>query len=245
MRQHLEGTGEAGLLTAGSERRHQNPTVRVDHVAASPAVDLRLVLFTVAAGKLWTALRADGSELRLPGGTPTPERPLDADARRFARDTTDSREQYLEQLYTLSVAEDATWTVIVGYLGLIGSAADGPSPIAGVWHRVGELPALARADRMMVDYALLRLRAKLGYTSIAFHLLPPTFSMGELQGVYEAVLGRQLDKRNFRRRVIAAGFLEPTGDERRDGSHRPARLYRFPATVDRDTYLTPPWAESA
>jgi 8-oxo-dGTP diphosphatase len=245
MRQNADNTGGAGLLKPGSGPPHPNAQVRLSDVAGSPEVDLRLVLFTVAGGDLWTALRADGSTLRLPGGTPTPERPLDADARRFARDTTGSREQYLEQLYTLSVAEEAAWTVIVGYLGLIGSATDGPSPIAGEWHRVGELPALARADRMMIDYALLRLRAKLGYTSIAFHLLPPTFSMGELQGVYEAVLGRQLDKRNFRRRVIAAGFLEPTGDERRDGSHRPARLYRFPATVDPDTSLTPPWAESA
>ena len=67
-------------------------------------------------------------------------------------------------------------------------------------------------DRMIVDYALLRLRAKLGYTTIAFHLLPPSFSLSELQNVYEAVLDHQLDKRNFRRRIHAAGVLEGTGE---------------------------------
>jgi 8-oxo-dGTP diphosphatase len=98
-----------------------------------------------------------------------------------------------------------------------------------------------RMDAKIVDYALLRLRAKLGYTTIAFHLLPPTFALSELQGVYEAVLDRALDKRNFRRRIQAAAVLEPTGELRREGSHRPARLYRFRAAHDAGTYLTPAW----
>ncbi|MDP9364471.1 MAG: hypothetical protein M3Q10_09670 [Chloroflexota bacterium] len=245
MRQHAEGRGDGGLLSPRSDRWLPSPTRNVGQLEATPAVDLRLVLFTIAAGDLWLALHAAGESYRLPGGTPTPERPLDADAQRLSRGMTGSTGQYLEQLYTLSVSEETGWTVIVGYLGLIASTTEGPTAIVGEWHRVNDLPPVTRADRMMIDYAVLRLRAKLGYTSIAFHLLPSTFSMGELQGAYEAILGRPLDKRNFRRRVIAAGFLEPTGDERRDGSHRPARLYRFPSTADRETYLTPPWAESA
>jgi 8-oxo-dGTP diphosphatase len=100
---------------------------------------------------------------------------------------------------------------------------------------------MSQIDRNIVDYALLRLRAKLGYTTIAFHMLPAEFSLSELQAVYESVLGRALDKRNFRRRINAAGFLEPTGATRREGSHRPARLFRFRAAHDAETYLTPMW----
>jgi 8-oxo-dGTP diphosphatase len=95
---------------------------------------------------------------------------------------------------------------------------------------------------MIVDYALVRLRAKLGYTAIAFHLLPPSFTLSEVQTVYEAVLGREVDKRNFRRRIHAAGLLEGTGESRREGSHRPARLYRLRTIDHAETYLTPTWA---
>jgi 8-oxo-dGTP diphosphatase len=95
---------------------------------------------------------------------------------------------------------------------------------------------------MIVDYALVRLRAKLGYTAIAFHLLPPSFTLSELQTVYEAVLDREVDRRNFRRKIHAAGLLEGTGESRREGSHRPARLYRLRTIHHAETYLTPTWA---
>jgi 8-oxo-dGTP diphosphatase len=107
------------------------------------------------------------------------------------------------------------------------------------------LPALSEADRMVVDYAVVRLRAKLGYTTIAFHLLPETFTLTELQSAYETILDRPLDKRNFRRRMIASGMLEATDAKRRDGSHRPAALYRFRAEHDHAAYLTPPWADGS
>jgi 8-oxo-dGTP diphosphatase len=104
---------------------------------------------------------------------------------------------------------------------------------------------LSSTDRMVVEYALVRLRAKLGYTNIAFHVLPERFTLSELQETYETILARRLDKRNFRRRMIASGILLSTGDQRREGSHRPATLYRFKPGDDRETYLTPPWADGA
>jgi hypothetical protein len=98
-------------------------------------------------------------------------------------------------------------------------------------------------DRNSLEYAIVRLRAKIGYSTIAFHLLPPAFTLRELQTAYEAILGRSLDKRNFRRRVSAAELIEATGSKRRDGSHRPAVLYRFRADHDPATYLTPSWSD--
>jgi len=217
--------------------------VETDRGAPSPALDVRVVLVTIADAKLWVAFQDGATGACLPTGAPTPAEALDAAARRIVRGATGLHERYLEQLYTLSVADPPDWTVIVGYLGLVGAGQPQAQPPGGRWHDAADLPSLAAADRMVVDYALVRLRAKLGYTTIAFHLLPPTFTLSELQGAYETILGRPLDKRNFRRRVIASGILAPTDDLRREGSHRPAMLYRFRATHDRETYLTPPWAE--
>jgi 8-oxo-dGTP diphosphatase len=215
---------------------------------AVPTVDVRVVLFTVSGGRLRVALRREqhlGLEMVvLPRGTPRAEESLDAAATRVLAEQIGVAEQYQEQLYSLS-QQSEQWTVSVTYLALALDEDRGRPLISGTWFDVGELPAMDPVDRRIVDYALLRLRAKLGYTTIAFHLLPLAFSLSELQHVYEAVLDRQLDKRNFRRRIHAEGFLEATGASRRDGSHRPARLYRFRAAHDAETYLTPPWATNA
>ncbi len=208
-----------------------------------PTIDIRAILFTVADGALLVALGRHNDGWGLPRGDPSPSDTLDAAARRIVREGTGLQEQYLEQLYTLSVRAAPEWTIIVGYMALVCSGQAPAPPLAGSWHDVAALPQLSHADQMVIDYALVRLRAKLGYTNIAFHLLPQTFTLSELQGAYEAILSRRLDKRNFRRRVIASGILSPTPEKRRDGSHRPAVLYRFRADENRETYLTPPWAE--
>ena len=210
-----------------------------------PAVDLRVVLFTVTSGRLLIALPGHGSGVELPKGLPLPNEVLDSAARRIVRLTTDVREQYLEQLYTLSVSEPESWTIIVSYMGLVSSQPQIPARPFDGWFDTTTLPPLSAADRMVIEYALVRLRAKLGYTNIAFYLLPERFTLSELQETYETILAGRLDKRNFRRRVIASGILLQTEEKRREGSHRPATLYRFKPTEDRETYLTPPWAEGA
>ena len=207
-----------------------------------PRVDVRVVLFTVSEGRLWVALTDKGGLAALPTGEPVPDEPLDAAATRILTDDVGVEERYLEQLYSISASTPEHWTVTVAYLGLALAEAGSPPATCATWYEATNLPEMNVLDRMIVQYALLRLRAKLGYTTIAFHLLPRTFSLSELQNVYEAVLNRHLDKRNFRRRIQTEGFLEPTGESRREGSHRPARLFRFRAAHDADTYLTPAWA---
>lgn len=223
------------------------PTSRTssDALAVGPRVDVRVVLFTVAGDQLLVTLDTSETGNRLPRGLPSVDEPLDAAARRTIRDVTCLQERYLEQLYTLSVRESEEWTIIVSYMGLAGTGDGRPPVLRTRWLSVESLPQLSAPDRMVIDYAVLRLRAKLGYTNVAFHLLPPTFTLSELQRTYEAVLGRRLDKRNFRRRVIASGILSPTEGKRREGSHRPAALYRFRSEHDTESYLTPPWAEEA
>jgi 8-oxo-dGTP diphosphatase len=152
------------------------------------------------------------------------------------------QEQYLEQLYTLSVPEGHTgWTVVVGYIALLCTEGPPAEPAATRWCSLASLDALDHVDHNVAEYAVVRLRAKLGYTTIAFHLLPASFTLTELQTAYETILDQELDKRNFRRRMIASGLLQETKEKRRDGSHRPAALYRFRAEHDPGAYLTPAW----
>ena len=209
-----------------------------------PTLDVRIVLFTVADQRLLVATYPAEAGYSLPRGVPEPGEPLDGAARRIVRDATQFVEQYLEQLYTWSVSDtDGQWSVIVSYLALICSDA---IPAVGdqvAWQPWNAFESIDETDQMVIDYALLRLRAKLGYTNVAFHLLPPRFTLTELQHAYETILDRQLDKRNFRRRMIASGILSQMPEKRREGSHRPAAIYSFRAEHDAATYLTPPWAE--
>jgi len=95
------------------------------------------------------------------------------------------------------------------------------------WFSVYHLPELAFDHARILQYALDRLRGKLQYTQIAFNLLPEQFTLRELQRVYEIILHRRLDKRNFRKKILSTGILEDTGAKKMEGTHRPARLYRF------------------
>lgn len=217
-------------------------TEATGEVLCRPVVDVRVVLFNVSDGELRVALRQKGARWSLPRAAPVAEESLDAVADRVLAVQVGGEEQYLEQLYSISQGLPRDWTVSVTYLGIALADIESQPQSAARWFSAGQLPEMDSIDRGIVEYALLRLRAKLGYTTIAFHMLPAEFSLSELQAVYEAVLGRQLDKRNFRRRINAAGFLEATGATRREGSHRPARLYRFRAAHDAETYLTPVWA---
>ena len=232
----------------GHQRTERLPTMdRSAHCDGTwqdpePRVDVRVVLFTVSDGRLLIPLDEQAACRALPRESPTLAESLDATGTRILTDHLGIAERYLEQLYSISHRSEGEWTVTVTYLALALAGLAGPPHSSAAWFDAGKLPDMNPVDRMIVDYALLRLRAKLGYTTIAFHLLPPSFSLSELQTVYEAVLDHQVDKRNFRRRIHAAGVLEGTGDTRRDGSHRPARLYRFRAAHEAETYLTPAWA---
>jgi 8-oxo-dGTP diphosphatase len=208
---------------------------------AGPQFDVRVVLFTIKDDALWIGLTGDVLDPHLPAGNASSGESLDAVAARLLADQLFVTERYLEQLYSLAHEDESAWTVSISYLAVtlqdrneIGERF--------AWHDISCLPRLPQLDHRFVEYAITRLRAKLGYTTIAFHLLPPQFTMSELQNVYEVILGQRLDKRNFRRRVLGLGLLEATGSKRREGSHRPAQLFRFRAMHDPDTYLVPEWS---
>ena len=166
----------------------------------------------------------------LPGGRWDGGEALDAAAARKLVEETGVRDLYLEQLFTISGLDPGRPAMVVAYFALVDAASvrlreeDAWPP---AWHRVDSLPTLAFSNDRVVLQAVERVRAKLGYTNIAYGLLPERFTVRELQTTYEAILGQPLDRRNFRKRMLSSGIVAPTGDRRRRGAHRPALLYRF------------------
>ena len=105
--------------------------------------------------------------------------------------------------------------------------APGKHEVATDWFVVNDLPKLAFDHDDIIEYAHQRLRYKLEYTAVGFQLLPDVFTLTQLQRAYEIVLNEPLDKRNFRRKILAAEVIEETGDKTSEGEGRPAKLYRY------------------
>jgi len=203
-----------------------------------PLTAVVVVIFTVVEDDLRVLLihRGDAPYAgmwALPGGLLAAGEALDSAAARKLQDETGVQDLYLEQLYTfgeLPRGDDGRRGVAVTYFALVqhGQARLAPrTEWAPEWHSVYKLPPLAFDNNAVVDYALRRLRSKLEYTNVAYSLLPRQFTLSDLQQVYEAILDRELDKRNFRRRMLSLGVIKPAAGRRLEGAHRPAQLYTF------------------
>jgi 8-oxo-dGTP diphosphatase len=208
-----------------------------------PAVTVDIVVFTIRHDALKVLLikraeRPYRGRWAMPGGFVGIDEGLDEAAARELREETGVDDVYLEQLYTFGdPGRDPRERVItVAYYALIPSdrlqlrAATDAEAVG--WFALDELPKLAFDHARILEMALQRLRAKLDYSTIALQFMPEVFTLSDLQGVYELILGGPVDKRNFRKRILALDAVEETARERRDGAHRPARLYR---AVDPDT----------
>lgn len=195
-----------------------------------------VVIFTVRQGSLAVLLIQRATEplagwWALPGGRLLPGETLGRAASRKLVDETGAGDVYLEQLYTFDAAPSAAGVrSVVAYFALVDEhrVQLEPRPIwRPAWYPVHELPELAFENNAIVVYALRRLQAKLEYSNVVYSLLPERFTLTQLQHVYEAILGHLLDKRNFRKRLLSLGFVEPTDQVYQAGPHRPALLYRF------------------
>src|SRR5437660_7673519 len=207
--------------------KYDRPSVTVDVVMMSlRRRDLQVVLIKRRSWPyegMWA----------IPGRFVNIDESLETAAKRELQEETGVQDVYLEQLYTFGDPgrDPRTRVITVVYFALLDSArlqvraADDAADVG--WFSVYQLPSLAFDHEQILHYALERLRGKLDYTTIAFSLLPEQFTLRELQRVYEIILHRKLDKRNFRKKVLATGILEDTGAKKMEGTHRPARLYRF------------------
>jgi 8-oxo-dGTP diphosphatase len=138
---------------------------------------------------------------------------------------------YTEQLYTFGQPDrdPRTRVITVAYFALIpyDSVVLQTEGETAEWFSLKQLPDLAFDHAEILAYALTRLRYKLEYTAVGFQLLPDVFTLSELQKAYEIILDEKLDKRNFRRKILTADILEETGEKKKEGEGRPAKLYRY------------------
>ena len=202
------------------------------------AIAVDVALFTIQGGTLKLLLvKRQQAPYRgawaLPGGLVDEDESVDTAALRELQEETNISNIYLEQLYTFGEPNrDPRGRVItVAYYALVNwqqfqlKARQRVSEAN--WFPVRRLPELAFDHRRIVDYALERLRNKINYTTVGFQLLPRAFTLTELQSSYEIILGRRLDKRNFRRKMLQLGILKDTSEFKANGRQRPARLYTF------------------
>lgn len=169
----------------------------------------------------------------LPGGFVRLAETLDEAARRELEEEAGVSDVYLEQLYTFGALDrdPRERVVAVAYYALaklsdhrIRAATDA----MGVgWFGLDDLPKLAFDHTDIVSRAHERLRGKVRYAPVGFELLPPRFSLTQLQRMYEIILGKELDKRNFRKKILAMDLLVETDEYEQGVRHRAARLYRF------------------
>jgi 8-oxo-dGTP diphosphatase len=183
----------------------------------------------------------------LPGGFVHEHEAIEDAARRELEEETGVGKVFLEQLYTFGDPgrDPRGHTVSVAYYALVRlgdhrvrAATDARQ---AAWFGVWDLPQLAFDHDQIVEVALERLRGKVRYKPIGFELLPPKFTLSQLQRVYEKVLERTLDKRNFRKKLLATELLVELDEVEEDVAHRAARLYRFDKKkyqqLERDGFL--------
>lgn len=169
----------------------------------------------------------------LPGGFVQMDEALENAARRELEEETGLSGIFLEQLYTFGdVHRDPRDRIIsVAYYGLVALSRHTPKAASdasnAAWFCASDLPSLAFDHDKIVAMAVQRLKAKVRYQPVGFELLPEKFTLSQLQHLYEAILERELDKRNFRKKILGMDLLVELDEIEQDVAHRAARLYRF------------------
>jgi 8-oxo-dGTP diphosphatase len=169
----------------------------------------------------------------LPGGFVRVGESLEDAVLRELREETGISQVFLEQLYTFGAADrdPRERVVTVAYYALVKlsdhrvkAATDARD---AAWFAVSEAAGLVFDHDRILATALERLKNKVRYQPIGFELLPPQFTLSQLQRLYETILEKPLDKRNFRKKILSMDFLVALDEVEKDVAHRAARLYRF------------------
>jgi 8-oxo-dGTP diphosphatase len=192
--------------------------------------------------------KPDFKQLCLPGNLVDDNEDLDTSARRVLRELTNLDNIYLEQFYAfgdpdrVKDARDVQWlsavrsvpnarVITVAYYSLVRIDHYKPSAASfarkAFWCPVSEVPHLAFDHNKILDKAIKSLKINLRLQPVGFELLPDKFTLGQLQRVYETILGVSLDKRNFRRKILNKGFIRPLTEKQKGVPHKRARLFEF------------------
>jgi 8-oxo-dGTP diphosphatase len=203
-----------------------------------PALTVDVVVFALDAADLQVMLVQRDippfeGRWALPGGFVRIDETLEEAACRELQEETGLRDIFLEQLYTFGTLDrDPRERVVsVAYYALVNLAGHDVHASSdarnAAWFAVNDIPPLAFDHLAILTTAHQRLRSKVRYQPIGFELLPERFTLRQLQHLYEIILDRELDKRNFRKKVLSMGIVQETNEIETDVSHRAARLFRF------------------
>lgn len=195
------------------------------------------VVFTVRRDQLHLLLikRKDAPfahSYAIPGGFVRPDEELEDAARRELEEETNVKDIFLQQLGAYGgVRRDPRGRVLsIAFLALIKANQElraATDAAEAKWFPIDDLPKLAFDHATIIADALKQLRYELQTTNIAFQILSEKFTLSQLQQLYESVLGKKFDKRNFRKRIKDLDILQETKEQVMGGAHRPAQLYRF------------------
>tara|TARA_Y100001970_G_C14231457_1_gene858888 strand:- start:1270 stop:1908 length:639 start_codon:yes stop_codon:yes gene_type:complete len=173
----------------------------------------------------------ENNKWALPGGLWLGEKKLQETATDKLLSETGAKDVYLEQLFTLSGLNNSNpKSLAVCYFALVNEKnvqlreEDAWQP---KWFKANEIFDLAFENNFVIERAIDRIESKLQYSNVAYSLLPTEFTMRELQETYEAITGKNYDRRNFRKRMLGNNLIQQTGNLRKTGAHRPSSLYEF------------------
>ena len=208
-----------------------------------PSISTDSIIFGLENGKLKVLLIRRAIEpsvgvWALPGGFVLVNEDLDMSARRTLQNMTGMSNVYMEQVYTFGQVNRFPFrrVITVAYYSLINYTLEnlkaGPDATDIHWFGISEIPELVFDHRHILETTLAFLRAKVRTEPIGFELLPHKFTLTELQGLYEAVLGTIFDTRNFRKKILKMNLLMPLNETQVGVAHRAARLYSF----NKETY---------
>lgn len=199
-----------------------------------PSVTVDVVILTLREGRLQVLLvkrqrHPFKGYWSLPGGFVGMEESLDQAAARVLGAKSGLEQVYLEQLYTFGAPKrDPRMRIIsVAYYALVEASKVGQLGEGSQFFPLEHTPQLAFDHAEILQMALKRIRGKLEYVPIGFELLPERFTLRQLQEVHEIILGRRLNKDSFRRKMLASGMLEATGELEQGTDFRPAELYTY------------------
>jgi len=206
--------------------------------APRPGLAVDVVLFTIVDNDLKVGLVQRQEEpyfgkFSLPGRMVRYDEPIETTAKIALQQKANINPEsvFFEQLYTFGqdLHRDTRLRVVaIVYYGLV--RAENIANISGskmTWYSVYALPPLAFDHKEIIEYAVKRLRKKVLESDFAFQLMAEEFTLTELQKAYEVILGKPLDKRNFRKKIMELHILKDVKKSKMEGAHRPARLYSF------------------
>jgi 8-oxo-dGTP diphosphatase len=186
--------------------------------------DLLLAICTVRGGSLVVLMRSGPTGAGLPHRGVARGEALDAAAEQLARKTLGAPPAWMAQARAVS-ASAGTAPIGVVYAAVVRSDTEAPAGFQ--WASASRLRGAGAPDVAAVTASIALLRDRMDLEPIAFRLLPPQFTLSELQGLYELLLGRRLHKASFRRALTAAFLVAPTDQWRSEGRGRPAQLFRY------------------